>query len=379
MKADLVRGQAVCHPFSRSFSLEQCHYTPFVPFGSHNYLYTMLNTRLVRHQHHVRQVSSRTMGMRLGGCAVWYHGNGRNHVISYAQASSTSPTDANTNASNGSDTEDTDAVNIENNMEDSAIPSKAVSRSSRMALAAKISAARSLARKMAEEKQAAAAAANLASKSAVDPETAAELIRSAELEVAELAKEAAEADAKAREAVKAEFSSTNELELRRLKEENAALEELVRKLAADRAEAEKRLEEVKKKGSEASVVPSSKTKKATPSRSKKISRKETQKEVSEETLLLEMVQKANAAGQRTATLPDGAAALDSSIKVLYNVNAGPLPHDSAAPILKMGLNRWESQLKIPMSRVSSLDGEGAWFAAEVLLPKLLFRVDFVVS
>lgn len=263
------------------------------------------------------------------------------------------------------------------------MPSRAVSRSSRMALAAKISAARTLARKLAEEKQAAAAAVQLASQRAVDPETAAELIRSAEAEVAELAKEAAEADAIARKAVKAELGSQSELELLRLKEENSALEELVRQLAADREQAERKLQEVKTK---AAVVPAreeTKARKDTKASLKSQAKKGrgasvAKSKASMEELLVQVARNANAAGSRIAMVPEGPASLESSIKVLYNLNAAPLPRENVSPVLKMGLNRWETQVKIPMTRMTALDGEGAWFGADVDLPRLLFRVDFVV-
>lgn len=118
---------------------------------------------------------------------------------------------------------------------------------SKIALAAKISAARTLARKLADEKQAAAAAAKLSSTRALDPESAAELIRSAEAEVSDMAREAAMADSMARAAKKAE-SNPELAELQRLKAENAALQELVVQLAANRAEAEKQLMELKENG-----------------------------------------------------------------------------------------------------------------------------------
>jgi len=69
----------------------------------------------------------------------------------------------------------------------------------------------------------------------------------------------------------------------------------------------------------------------------------------------------------------------STVRVLYNLAAGPLPTDSGKPTLKLGLNRWETQTKVAMEKVGELDSQGSWWSADVALPKLLFRLDFVVE
>lgn len=251
---------------------------------------------------------------------------------------------------------------------------------SKLAVAAKISAARTLARKLAEEKGAAAAASQLASQRAVDPETAAELIRSAEAEVAELAKEAAQADAAARAAMRADKACAPQLqELQRLKEENRVLQELVMQLAANREEAERRLQDLKENGPEAASTgapgqgngASEVEKKASPVLKVPGSSKSTA------TQLESAVEEADKEGRRVVTIPDVPIPVGSTIKVLYNLLAGPLP-DFGAPVLKLGWNRWETQTKVAMEHVPSLN-PGSWWAADVAVPKLLFRMDFVVE
>ena len=260
----------------------------------------------------------------------------------------------------------------------------------KIAVAAKIRAARTLARKLAEEKEAAAAAAQLASQSKVDPETAAELIRSAKAEVAELAKEAAHADAQARSATK---SSAIVEELQRLKDENAALTEMVMQVASDRAEAERKLEALRKgEGKQSMVSGVTKSKTQTPSLKPSVAKQKSSKapaSSSQENWAEAMIQAAEkcvASHVRVTTIPE-APEVGSSVRILYNLAAGPLPKDpSTAPALKMGLNRWETQFKAPMQQAFSKStpksvggSDGWWYYVDVPLPKLLFRVDFVVE
>ena len=242
---------------------------------------------------------------------------------------------------------------------------------SKLAVAAKITAAKTLARKLAEERQATAAAAQLASEQAVDPQTAAELVRSAEVEVAEFAKEAAAADAAARDAVRADSGS----ELQRLKAENAALQELLMQLAADRAEAERKLKELKLQGPAA--VSNGASFSALTSNSKSNSTGNSRPTSAGQ--LKSLLESATAQGLRIATAPSGPVAVGSTVKILYNLASGPLPHSSAAPVLKIGLNRWETITKYPMERASNLSDQGDWWSVEIPLPKLLFRADFVVE
>jgi len=254
------------------------------------------------------------------------------------------------------------------------------SAKAKLAVAAKISAAKTLARKLTEEKQAAAAAAELTGQRAVAPEAAAELVRSAEVEVAEFAKEAAAADAAARAAVSGAgggaSSGGGAQELQKLKAENAALQDLLMQLAADREEAERRLEQLKLQG------PSAVSQNSTGNLAA-ISGKTTNTSAavasSSSSSLKTLVEAANSQDQRVISTPEGPVAVGSTITVLYNLAASPLPHSSSVPVVKLGLNRWETITKIPMKKVDSLSDLGDWWSAEIALPKLLFRVDFVVE
>ena len=228
----------------------------------------------------------------------------------------------------------------------------------KISAAAKISAARSLARKLSEEKVAAAAAADLMSREIVDDATGKYLKQSVENEVAAFAKEAGSADAAARMAKKGGISS--ELaELERLKRENMELQNLLLQLARDREEAEEKLRQ----------LPSSSSQEE-PASAKKASRKK--KGPSKATA--EAIAQAEENGEAVALIPESPVEVDSSIEVLYNIAMGPLPDGSAAPVLKIGYNRWETLEKFDMQKVQGKDN---WYSVKLKLPALLFRVDFV--
>jgi starch synthase len=243
------------------------------------------------------------------------------------------------------------------------------SAKAKLAVAAKISAAKTLARKLTEEKQAAAAAAQLSSQRAVDPAAAAELVRSVEVEVAEFAKEAAAADAAARAAVSGSSSVSDAAqELQKLKAENAALQELLMQLAADREEAERKLQELKLQGPGAVTKAASKPAAVSKATSSTASS------------LKSLVEAANSNNLRVISTPEAPVAVGSTVTVLYNLaGGGPLPKQSSTPVVKLGLNRWETITKLPMKRVDTLSDLGDWWSTEIALPKLLFRVDFVVE
>jgi starch synthase len=253
----------------------------------------------------------------------------------------------------------------------------------KLAVAAKISAAKTLARKLTEEKQAAAAAAQLSSQRAVDSETAAELVRSAEVEVAEFAKEAAAADAAARAAVGGVSGAAQELQ--KLKAENAALQELLMQLAADREEAERRLEELKLQGPSAVTKNFSSTSGAFKNTSMNSAAAASSRgtSTSSSSQLKSLIEAANSQNLRVTSTPETPVAVGSTVTVLYNVSSSPLPHNSTTPVIKLGLNRWETITKIPMKKVETLSNDdgslGDWWSADIALPKLLFRVDFVVE
>lgn len=229
----------------------------------------------------------------------------------------------------------------------------------KISAAAKISAARSLARKLSEEKAAAAAAAELMSKEAVDDQTGKYLKRSVENEVAAFAKEAGSADAAARNAKK-ESVSTELAELERLKKENNELQQLLLQLARDREEAEEKLKQLPALSKESRTATAKKSlKKKGPSRP-----------------VEDAIALAEQRGESYAIIPEAPVDVGSTVEVLYNVKKGPLPEDVSCPVLKIGYNRWESIEKFEMEKVPNKED---WYKMKVVLPPLLFRVDFVVE
>eukprot|EP00879_Flechtneria_rotunda_P007886 GHRR01008263.1.p1 GENE.GHRR01008263.1~~GHRR01008263.1.p1 ORF type:complete len:1096 (+),score=490.52 GHRR01008263.1:107-3289(+) len=120
-------------------------------------------------------------------------------------------------------------------------PSMISEKSRVKAVAAKISAARELARRLAEEKQAAVAAARADADSD-------RLRRSTEIAAAQAAAQAARADALARQLKRVEGArSSTSGSLTRLRRENEALKGLLLELAADRQAAQARLTELQEK------------------------------------------------------------------------------------------------------------------------------------
>lgn len=231
----------------------------------------------------------------------------------------------------------------------------------KISAAAKISAARSLARKLSEEKAAAAAAAELLSKEIVDDETGKHLKQSVENEVANFAKEAGSADAAARMARKG-GATASLAELEQLKKENRDLQALLLQLARDREEAEEKLKQLPKltRDSSEPTPPPVPRKKKLPSVK----------------LLDDAIASAEANGDCIAYLPDAPIDVGSGVEILYNVSKGPLPSHDAVPVLKIGYNRWEKIEKVEMQPVQD---HADWFRAKVELPSLLFRVDFVIE
>lgn len=227
----------------------------------------------------------------------------------------------------------------------------------KISAAAKISAARSLARKLSEEKAAAAAAAELMSKDVVDGETGKFLKQSVENEVAVFAKEAGSADAAARNAKKGTVQA--ELaELEKLKRENQELQELLLQLARDREEAEEKLKQLPSAAKDG-VKKGGRKKKKGPSRP-----------------VDDAIALAETNGEVVALIPEAPVDVGSTVEVLYDVRRGPLPDDASVPVVKIGYNRWESIEKCEMDKVPGKDG---WYKASLSLPPLLFRVDFVIE
>jgi hypothetical protein len=240
----------------------------------------------------------------------------------------------------------------------------------KLTAAAKISAARSLARKLTEEKTAAAAAAELLSKELVDRETGRHLKLSVENEVANFAKQAGSADAAARMAKTSGTTASVDIEeLDRLKRENAELQKLLLQLARDREEAEKELESKLK---ELDAVDTSESEFRARNPGKKLTRRKKTGRIQE--LLSDAILSAKEQGLAFVVVPDEPVQVGSDIRVLYNVDQGPLPGSSVAPALKIGFNRWETVEKFDMEKV---EGEEGWYIVSLKLPPLLFRVDFV--
>ena len=247
----------------------------------------------------------------------------------------------------------------------------------KLKVAAKISAARSLARKLSEEKAAVAAAAELMSKSRVDGETAKELKLSAEQEVAAFAKEAGTADAAARSARQTKASvSPDAMELERLKRENEKLQQMVMQLAKDREEAERKLQELPQAVREelgSSAAPKSEDK------SEK-SKSKSKKKLSRDNMLEQAIKNAEEQNQRVAILPSVPVPVGTAVEILYHSSAGPLPKENMSPALKVGFNRWESQERFSMSLVDEKkEFATGWYVATMKLPPLLYRIDFVVE
>ncbi|GAB4813944.1 hypothetical protein N2152v2_000990, partial [Parachlorella kessleri] len=286
--------------------------------------------------------------------------------------------------------------------------------SAKLAVAARISAARALARKLAEEKQAAIAAARQVSQQVGDPETAKQMKEAAEAEVAELAKAAARADSLARAAKQAEMGATQMMEMQRLKAENEALSQLLLQLAANKEEAERRMEEVKctfrsprmasvdleeltaleelAAVEEEVVDESAITKVLTDLAAAREALTKSASEVELRRLAMETSQ----AGSQVFTVPAPPVAVGSLCRIFYDRSKGPLPAASAKLVFKLlrvlgprpaasaklvfkvGLNKWESIQLLPMERMDTLKSVGDWWSVEFQLPEDLFRMDFVV-
>ena len=231
------------------------------------------------------------------------------------------------------------------------IPAKASgkgeSEEAKVSAAAKIQAARSLARKLSEERSAAAAAAELLSKHVVDGATSARLKLDVENEVATFAKEAGSADAVARMAKKSggrpSPASVDLEELERLKRENAELQALLLQLARDREEAEKELE-ARMKDLEVNAAAEHVAEHAgnaidVPASGRKSNKKAKRGGSGP---LSDALAAAIESGEAFSVVPGAPVPVGSEVRVLYCVERGPLPSESAVPVLKIGFNRWES-------------------------------------
>ena len=247
-------------------------------------------------------------------------------------------------------------------------------KQAKVAVAAKISAARTLARKLAEEKEAAAAASKLALGKIVDPEQAQRLIDSAEQEVSQLAKEAAKADAIARAAQRAESGAPQLLELARLKAANQELQALVVQLAVDRKDAESKLDQLRSKFKSALPSPPA------PPPSASVDTPQKESDVTPTNIngsLQQLAQECYNSNTKIFSVPPSAVQVGSVAKVYYDRSRGPLPSSNSYSI-KIGWNKWEAIDVIPMQHEGGLQSNGDWWSVELKLPSPLFRADFVI-
>ncbi|KAL6784007.1 SSS3B [Auxenochlorella protothecoides x Auxenochlorella symbiontica] len=279
--------------------------------------------------------------------------------------------EAGTSRSKGSKASDTNGAPM---------PESTPHQAFKVAAAAKISAAKSLARKLSEEQKAAAAAARAGTQRNANPGKAKELAELTKAQATDLAKQAAQADSLARAARKAEQGEPHVLELQRLKTENEALQRLVLQLASNKADAERRLAAVKDKFS-LGVAGDSTDSAASADASKASRTKSKGEEASPPSLSTAEIQRlasaASAAGNRTFSVPEGRVAVGTTIRLYYDRAAGPLPAAEVRPTIKVGWNGWETQQTLPLRRVASLEA-GEWWCADLGIPDLLTRAEFVV-
>lgn len=257
------------------------------------------------------------------------------------------------------------------------------------AVAAKISAARELARRLAEEKQAAMAAAKK-----LPQETAERLKKSTEDASAIAAAEAARADEMARKLKKAE---TGKEQLNKLKAENEALKDLLLELASDRRAAEQRLMELQGSinvvlsGREAGQVARSATAtdlhtpaptavaySAAPVRPKPAAAvtRPTREQ------LMTAAAEASNMGLSMFIWPKEAVPVGQRAYIYYNRKSGPIPLQCRLQV-KAGLNKWEEIVYVDLEKcadLSALQSLGCeWWEGTLELPSSLFRVDFVIQ
>ncbi|CAD7701776.1 unnamed protein product [Ostreobium quekettii] len=271
-------------------------------------------------------------------------------------------------------------------------PEEPSSPSSRVrAVAAKISAARELARRLAEEKQAAVAAGLSES---------ADVRKFTEAASSAAAFEAARKDAMARAAKRAEQGKQKDQLVERLRVLNTGLRDLVMQFANDSEVARSRIAELERTvgsmlAGDAGLIPVE----ATPTKTEIVP--EVQKDVhieeslpaatpleavhaappadSAELLLRESAQQASSVGNSIFTLPQGAVNVGKPVRIFYDCHQGPLP-SSDSLILKFGVNRWESIQLVSMTKctgLSNLNGS-EWWEANLTLPRDMYRFDFVV-
>ncbi|CAL8472333.1 g11876 [Coccomyxa elongata] len=271
----------------------------------------------------------------------------------------------------------------------------------RMAVAAKISAARALARKLSEEKQAAVAAARAAAENSLDEDEIDRIWQSVEAATASAAKEAARADALARAARKVEGGSPLLRNVDRLKAENTALQGLVVDLAANKSEARTKLAQLKEKyehllrGPGMSTVDDILEEAAEDAQAAlEIAQRHSSEDIVNVMTALAVAREqlhrkekkqpralaalAAQEGRRWFTVPEDGIPVGISGTLYYN-SAGTLP-SGARPALKAGIDRWERMLMLDMEPAQELRGLPGveWWRLELELPEDTFQVDYVV-
>eukprot|EP00210_Caulerpa_lentillifera_P007095 g6788.t1 len=262
-------------------------------------------------------------------------------------------------------------------------------RSRMRAVAEKISAARELARKLAEEKQAAIHSGQQYNE---------RILKSTEAAAMEAAIHAAEADSMNRALHAAELGRQKEAEIRYLKKLNKSLSEMVLELASDKRNARQRLNsllseyqqsdidielelelELEEEEEEMVVVEEEEEEWEEELEEQELYEEEIESdETSKEIIHLQQsCQTALESDQRFFTVPTQPT-VGRLFRFLYNRLSGPLPETSRLS-LKYGLNKWEEIREIEMQRSEALrEIEGEWWEVEFTLEPLLYRCDFVV-
>lgn len=265
-------------------------------------------------------------------------------------------------------------VKTDNSVDDESRNSRRRSASpkSRMkAVAEKVSAARELARKLAEEKQAAIKTGQQFNE---------RVLKSTEAAAMEAAIQAAEADSLNRALRSSELGRQKDAELRYLKKLNKALTQMVLEIATDKVDAERRLNSLLAEFQDSDLTLEEEV--SLDLKEEEIVEVYTQlavaaEEVKEVENLQQSCQLALETGSRFFTLPPQPIA-GQSFRCLYNRLAGPLP-ESQELCLKYGVNKWEEIKEVEMKRSEALkDNQGEWWEVEFTLQSLLYRCDFVV-
>ncbi|KAL3139315.1 hypothetical protein ABBQ38_003653 [Trebouxia sp. C0009 RCD-2024] len=278
-------------------------------------------------------------------------------------------------------------------------------RDQRKAIAAKISAARALARKLAEEKQAAVNAAKQAAEHSMDEEEIDAIRASVEQASADAAREAARADALARAARQMGPSGSSQMfDLERLRAENEALQQLVLDVAQNKQEAQRKVAGLKHKYGNllsktdeaeedqmASASPQQPEARETAAEEEEaepeattgravLAREALAKEGKLEATLQACAEDAARRNVSFFVLPQEGVTVGETCTLYYDRSKGALPSTSKL-VFKAGLNRWETIQLVDMARAEGFNqgGGSEWWSVDITLPQDTFQVQFVIN